>query len=197
MDGWKWCCHITDWFEYTHTWNQGGIIISIYDIFLIHFLFCKNTVNLNKLVDLPINSISLKKGMMTAGTCLKKHSTRENTALLQVASWKNDGTTEMYGSNNTFEKQYVLNGNIYQIHCTYAIYGCNCSSKKYRIYWEMVGCNYLREIKKHCTLKKTLFPTSMLRLITVYKEKLLYFWSQSLWAASLLSNCSSMSFYRW
>ena len=72
MDGWKWCRHITDWFEYTHTWNQEGIIISIYDIFLIHFLFCKNTVNLKELVDLPINSISLKKGMMTAGTYLKK-----------------------------------------------------------------------------------------------------------------------------
>ena len=44
MDGWQ----ITDFFQYTHVWNQGGIIINIYDTSLLLFLFCKNTVNLKK-----------------------------------------------------------------------------------------------------------------------------------------------------
>ena len=29
-----------------HGWNQGGIIISIYDVYLQLFLFSKNTVDL-------------------------------------------------------------------------------------------------------------------------------------------------------
>ena len=33
--------------QYIYT-NQGGIIISNYDIFLLQFLFCKNTVNLKE-----------------------------------------------------------------------------------------------------------------------------------------------------
>ena len=79
--------------------------------------------------------------------------------------------TQMYGCKCSFEKQYALNRNIYQIQCIHAIYGCNCSSKKYRIYWGMVGCNYFSEIKKHCTLKKNCSP----RLITVtYKEKMFF-----------------------
>ena len=32
IDCWKGCRHITDFFQYIHAWNQGGIIISIYDI---------------------------------------------------------------------------------------------------------------------------------------------------------------------
>ena len=82
---------------------------------------------------------------MTTGACLKKHSTLEDSGSLQVTCWSNDDTTNMYGCK-MFEKQYALNGNIYQIRSIYAIYGCNSSSKKYRIYWGMVGCNYLREI---------------------------------------------------
>ena len=39
MDGRKWCRHITDFFQYMYAWNQGGIIISVYDISLLQFLF--------------------------------------------------------------------------------------------------------------------------------------------------------------
>ena len=42
-DAWKWCRHvITNVFSYMHAWNQGGIVIGIYDIFLLQFLLCKN-----------------------------------------------------------------------------------------------------------------------------------------------------------
>ena len=50
MDAWKWCRHITDYFQHMHAWNQGGIIISIYDIFMLQFLFSKNLVNLKEWV---------------------------------------------------------------------------------------------------------------------------------------------------
>ena len=33
-----------------HAWNQGGIIIGIYDISLLQFLFCKNPVSLKEWV---------------------------------------------------------------------------------------------------------------------------------------------------
>ena len=56
---------------------------------------------------------------MTTGACLKKHSTLENSGSLQVTCWSNDDTTNMYGCK-MFEKQYALNGNIYQIRCRYA-----------------------------------------------------------------------------
>ena len=36
----------------------------------------------------------------------------------------------------------------------YAICGCKCSSKQYRIHWRMNGRSNFCEIKKHCTLKK-------------------------------------------
>ena len=49
MDGWKWCRHITNFFQYMHTWNEGGIIIS-FSISILQFLFCKNTVNLKEWV---------------------------------------------------------------------------------------------------------------------------------------------------
>ena len=39
----------------------------------------------------------------------------------------------------------------------YAILGCKCSPKKYRIHWGMDGRSYFHEIKKHYTPKK-LFP---------------------------------------
>ena len=48
IDGWKWCYHKTSFFQHKHAWNQGGIIVSIYDISLLQFLFWKNTVNLKK-----------------------------------------------------------------------------------------------------------------------------------------------------
>ena len=42
-DGYKWWRHVTDFFRHIHALNQGGIIVSIYDISLVQFLFCKNT----------------------------------------------------------------------------------------------------------------------------------------------------------
>ena len=51
--------------------------------------------------------------------------------------------------------QYL--SNTCQIHCVHAIYGCKRSSKKYRIHWWMNSHSYFCEIKKHCTLKKTVF----------------------------------------
>ena len=50
IDDWNWCRHVTDFFQYIHAWNQGGIIISIYDISLLQFLTCKNTINLKECV---------------------------------------------------------------------------------------------------------------------------------------------------
>ena len=38
--------------------------------------------------------------MMTAGTCFKKE--------IQVASWNNDGTTQINGCKCSFEKHYAL-----------------------------------------------------------------------------------------
>ena len=43
MNGWKWCHHITDFFQYMHASNQACIKTVIYDISLLQFLFCKNT----------------------------------------------------------------------------------------------------------------------------------------------------------
>ena len=51
MDGWKWCHHTTDSFQYMHAWNQVCIKIVIYDISLLQFLFCKNTANFKEWVD--------------------------------------------------------------------------------------------------------------------------------------------------
>ena len=42
-------------------WNQGGIIISIYDIPLLHFLFCK-TVSLKEWVAAIENSFTIEEG---------------------------------------------------------------------------------------------------------------------------------------
>ena len=49
MDGWKWCRHITDFFQCIHVWKQEGIIISIIiSMPLLQFLFCK--INLKEWV---------------------------------------------------------------------------------------------------------------------------------------------------
>ena len=50
MDGFNLYRQITDFFQYRHAWNQVGIIISNYDISLLQFLFCQNTVNLKECV---------------------------------------------------------------------------------------------------------------------------------------------------
>ena len=51
----------------------------------------------------------------------KKHSTHENTRSLQVASWNNDGTIQIYGCKCSFEiticlKQKYLSHTLYIIH---------------------------------------------------------------------------------
>ena len=43
MDGCNRCRQITDFIQYIHSWNQGGIIISNYDISWQQFLFCKDS----------------------------------------------------------------------------------------------------------------------------------------------------------
>ena len=48
MDDCNWSCQKTDFFQCIHGLNQGDIIISNYDISLLQFLLCKNTVNLKK-----------------------------------------------------------------------------------------------------------------------------------------------------
>ena len=64
MDSFSWFCQTTllsiyifnvYFFQYIqtsflHAWKQGGIIISNFDISLLQFLFCKNTVNLKECV---------------------------------------------------------------------------------------------------------------------------------------------------
>ena len=137
VDAWKWCRHKTDFFQYMHAWKQRGIIISIYDMFLIQFLFCKNTISLKEWAAAMDNTL-------------------ENTRSLQWTSWNNDVTSQIYSCKCSFGNNTQQKYN--QIHCIHAIYGCKCFSKKYRIHinWEIVGCNYFREIKQHCALKKTI-----------------------------------------
>ena len=50
MNGCNRCYQITDFIQYIHSWNQGGIIISNYGISLLQLLFCKNIVNLKECV---------------------------------------------------------------------------------------------------------------------------------------------------
>ena len=104
---------------------------------------------------------------MTAGASLKKRSILENTESLQMVSWHNDGTTQMYGWKCSFEKQCALNKSIYQMHCVYAIYDCDCSSKNYPIYLVMAKYNYLCEI-----LWKELFPA--INYTVTYKEQMFF-----------------------
>ena len=80
---------------------------------------------------LRINSTPLKKGL-AASPCSKKHSILENTILLQVASWNDDGATQIYGWKCSFKittrlKQKYLSNTLYHI---YAFHDCKCSSKK-------------------------------------------------------------------
>ena len=88
MDSCNRCRQITDFIQHIHSWNQGGIIISNYDISLLQLLFCKNTVNLKECLaviallffhssngwlqlELQINLIPLKN-WMTASDCFKE-----------------------------------------------------------------------------------------------------------------------------
>ena len=115
MDVWNWC---------RHAWNQGGIIISIYDISLIQFLFCKNTINLKECVaaialllykkhhswkkwlhlKLRINSIPFKKRWLQV---LAQRIT-VTWKLLDRCKWPSE----------------IGNWNICQIYCIYSIHGC-------------------------------------------------------------------------
>ena len=72
-------------------------------------------------LDLRINSITLKKGM-TASACLKETQSLENTCLLQMTSWNNDGTTQMYGSKCSFEITIHLNVGISPLKKSCVIY---------------------------------------------------------------------------
>ena len=44
----NWCRQIAVLFQYIYAWNQGGFKISNWDISLLQFMFCKNTVNLKE-----------------------------------------------------------------------------------------------------------------------------------------------------
>ena len=74
--------------------------------------------------------LDLEKGM-TASACFKE---TQYPRSLQVASWNNDGTTRMYGCKCFFEIATHFNRNLCKIHGIFAICGCKCSSKKYRIH---------------------------------------------------------------
>ena len=119
MDGCNWCRQITDLFQFIHARNQGGFIINNYDISLLQFLFCKNTVNLKEWVaplallfcyssmdgcnwNCELSQYFWKKGWLQM-LVSKKHSTTENNRSLQKAFWNNDGTTQMYGCKFSFE----------------------------------------------------------------------------------------------
>ena len=83
----------------------------------------------------------------------RKNITLENTRSLQrsleimTVPLKYMATSEIW-----------LNRNICQIHCIWAIYGYKCFSKKYCFHRGIVGRHNFREIKKHSSLKKKLFP---------------------------------------
>ena len=48
MHGFNRCRQIADFIQYIHSWNQGGIIISKYDISLLQLLYCEDTVSLKE-----------------------------------------------------------------------------------------------------------------------------------------------------
>ena len=120
------CCQITGFIRYIHFWNQGGIIISNYDISL-QFVFSFNFCCFN--------------------SCWKN-------AWLQLFFYNTENFIYRMGgcSWNCESTQYL--SNTCQLHFIYSIHGCNCSSKKYRIPGGMDGRSYFREITKHCTPKK-------------------------------------------
>ena len=162
MNVWNWC---------RHAWNQAGIIISIYDISLIQFLFCKNTINLKECVaaialllykkhhswkkwlhlKLWINSIPFKKRWLQV---LAQRIT-VTWKLLDRCKWPSE----------------IGNWNICQIYCIYSIHGCRYPSEKYHIHWRMVGRNYFHETKKYSTLRKTV--SSRLNAV-IYEEGMLF-----------------------
>ena len=47
MDSCDWCHKITDFFQYVHSWNQGDIIISSYNISCYNCC-CAETINLKE-----------------------------------------------------------------------------------------------------------------------------------------------------
>ena len=125
-DGCNRCRQITDFIQYIHSWNQGGIIINNYDISMLQLLFCKNIVHLKECMAKIFFVYNRKKVNQWMGGC----------------NW------------NCKLTQYLSNICQY-MHCIYPIHGCKCSSKKYRVHWRMDGRSYFREIKKQCTLKKS------------------------------------------
>ena len=151
MSGWNWCRHITDFFQYIHALSQGGIIISIYDISLPHFLFWKKHCKLKECVP-AIPLLNRKRAIHWMDGCSwncgltqylwkkewlqvlasKKRSTleNENTRSLQVASWNTDRQCHsnvwlqvLLWIYNTFKWKYLSNT------CIYAMHGCKWSSE--------------------------------------------------------------------
>ena len=62
-----------------------------------------------------------------------------------------------HSSNGRLQLELRINSILFKYlsNTLYIRNGCKCSFKKYRIYWEMDGRSYFCEIKKHCTLKKS------------------------------------------
>ena len=149
-------------------------------------------------MELWINSILLKKEL--AASPSKKHSTLENIKLLLVASWNNDGVTQIFGCKCSFEittclKQKYLPNTLYHIH---AIHGSKCSFKKYSIHWKMGGHNYFREIKKYYTLKKILSAVEQSNLQRIFFRNHYNYFIASFYQllfhydfCTSVSNCSS------
>ena len=164
MDGWNWCCHITD-FQYIHAWKQEGIIISICDISLLQFLFCKNCSRkmfcskFERMREYNCSFVIIhflwKKGWLQV-------LVQRNTVPLKILNhckWFSDIMTltlKCMFASALLKWQYALNWNICQIHGIYSIHGCKCSFKKYRVHWGMVSRNYFCETKKHSNLENTL-----------------------------------------
>ena len=106
-----WYRQITDFFQYIHAWIKEGFIIINYDLSLLQFLFCKNTVfallfcyisNGWLQLELELTQYLWKKGWLQV-LVSKKHSKLENTRSLGKTSWNNDGTTQIYGCKCSFE----------------------------------------------------------------------------------------------
>ena len=59
--------------------------------------------------------------MKTETLISKKDSTLENTRSLQMASWNNDGTTQIMAASAPLKLQYALNRNICQVHTKFMV----------------------------------------------------------------------------
>ena len=92
MNNCNWCRQITDFFQYIHAWNQGGIIIINCDIFLLQFLFSAKTQYIWKNAWLQLLFYYRKRPFIEwlVATGI------ENTRSLQVPSWNNGGNTQKY-----------------------------------------------------------------------------------------------------